>query len=169
MHMIPGWPKVSYMFSCLRWCYAFCVKCGFFAFWNFLSSILYVGLLCFLFVTFMSYVGILLFFINVFYVIRGFLLSVELSTLLFLSLCLWHHTCATFFFWSFILVFVFSMLAMGFWTWICYYLLSLCPCVFLLLFVVILMFKGCELKGWNLELGTWEERIEACKHHILIH
>jgi hypothetical protein len=155
MHMIPGWPKVSYMFSCLRWCYVFCVICGFFAFCNFLSSILYVSLLCFLIVPFMSYVGFF---------------CCSSCQLCLLYLCVFDiiHV-PRFFCWYFILVFVFSMFAMGFWAWICYCLLSLCPCVFLLLFVVILVFRGCESKGWNFELRTWKKRIETCKHHILIH
>jgi hypothetical protein len=25
------------------------------------------------------------------------------------------------------------------------------------------MFEGSESKGWNLELGTWKGKVEACK------
>jgi hypothetical protein len=31
------------------------------------------------------------------------------------------------------------------------------------LFIVGLMFEGSKSKGWNLELGTWKGKVEACK------
>jgi hypothetical protein len=42
------------------------------------------------------------------------------------------------------------------------------------LFTIGLMFEGSKSKGWNLELGTWKGKVEACKpllkkNHILIH
>lgn len=84
MHMIPGSPKVFYMFSCLRWCYG-------------VSFVSYVGLLNFKFfcllcqmqvfcvfcLCLLCHMWVFLFFVNVFYVIHGFFLLIELSTLVF--------------------------------------------------------------------------------------
>jgi hypothetical protein len=121
----------------------------------------------FLFVPFMSHVGIFLFFINVFYVIRGFFLLSKLSTLPFI--CVFDIIHVLFFLlilYIGLCVFYVGYGALDLNLLLFSILVSMC---ILLLFVVILMFKGCESKGWNLELGKWKEIIEACKHHILIH